>query len=158
MALLVDNYVRSIRLRKRCVANFMVYDYYHGGKFGFLRFYGVDITGSDSSHVNPLVQQFYNNAAIIAACKDYINHLLTHVKFYTGLTYAESPTVMGYETGTELGGSTFGDIDVPVSWTTEIARYIIELGPNKLVIDGMYAIKEIHLSVEEVYSPVTISR
>lgn len=125
-------------------------DYYHGGKFDFLRFYGINITSSDSSHVDPLVQQFYTNATIIAGFKEYINHLLTHVNPYTGLTYAEDPTIMGYETGNELGGPTFGDMDVPVSWTTEIAQYIKQLGPNKLVIDGTYGINKTHLPIKEI--------
>lgn len=71
--------------------------------------------------VNPLVQQFYTNATIVNDFKNYIKHLITHVNPYTGLSYAEDPTIFAYETGNELGGPTFGDMDVPVSWTADIS-------------------------------------
>ncbi|MCJ1252037.1 hypothetical protein MMC30_009275 [Trapelia coarctata] len=54
------------------------YDYYHGGKFNFLRFRGIKIPSSDSSKLDPLVQQFYTNGMIVQDFKNYIEHLLTH--------------------------------------------------------------------------------
>lgn len=54
------------------------------------------------------MQQFYTNRTIIQDFKNYIEHLLTHVKQYTGLTYAEDPTIFAFETGNELGGPKFG--------------------------------------------------
>ena len=71
--------------------------------------------------VNPLVQQFYTKATIVNDFKNYIKHLITHVNPYTGLSYAEDPTIFAYETGNELGGPTFGDMDVPVAWTADIS-------------------------------------
>lgn len=65
--------------------------------------------------------EFYTNATIVADFKDYIKHLITHKNPYTGLTYANDPTIAIYETGNELGGPTFGDMDVPNAWTQEIA-------------------------------------
>lgn len=65
--------------------------------------------------------EFYTNATIIQDFKNYIRHLITHKNPYTGLTYAEDPTVAMYETGNELGGPTFGDMDVPNAWTEEIS-------------------------------------
>ena len=65
--------------------------------------------------------EFYTNPTIIQDFKNYIEHLVTHKNPYTGLTYAEDPTIAMYETGNELGGATFGDMDVPNSWTEEIS-------------------------------------
>lgn len=125
------------------------YDYYHGGKFNFLRFRGINIS-STASPISPLVQQFYTNETIIGDFKDYIKHLMTHVNPYTGLSYADDPTIFAYETGNELGGPVFGDMDVPVEWTAEICRYVKHLGPNKLCIDGTYGVNKTHLHIASV--------
>ncbi|KAF8839442.1 glycoside hydrolase [Paxillus ammoniavirescens] len=124
------------------------YDYYHGGKFVFLRWGGFNLTGSDST--NPEVMQFYTNQTIIDDFKNYIKVVLTHKNQFTGLTYAEDPTIFAYETGNELGGPTFGDMWVPVEWTTQIADYIKELAPNKLVIDGTYGVNKTHLTIPSI--------
>lgn len=126
------------------------YDYYHGGKFDFLRWRGINISTETSETQSPLVQQFYTNRTIIDDFKRYIKYLLTHVNPYTGLSYAEDPTIFAYETGNELGGPIFGDKDVPVAWTDEICQYIKQLGPHKLCIDGTYGVNETHLSIDSV--------
>jgi mannan endo-1,4-beta-mannosidase len=72
--------------------------------------------------------QFYTNPKIIADFENYVQHLLTHVNPYTGLTYAEDPTIIGYETGNELAGLKWGDKDVPVEWVGEICQFIKKLG------------------------------
>jgi mannan endo-1,4-beta-mannosidase len=125
------------------------YDYYHGGKYDFLRFRGINIS-STASPIDPQVMQFYTNRTIINDFKNYIHHLLTHVNPYTGLTYAEDPTIFAYETGNELGGTVFGDEDVPVEWTDEICRYVKSLGPHKLCIDGTYGVNRTHLNIASV--------
>ncbi|KAG0649670.1 hypothetical protein D0Z07_3947 [Hyphodiscus hymeniophilus] len=125
------------------------YNYYHGGKFSFLRFAGFNITGSESP-LPPETMEFYTNTSIINDFKSYIQHLLTHVNPYTGLTYAQDPTIIGYETGNELSGLEFGDKDVPVEWTREICQFIKKLGPHKLCIDGTYGVNTTHFAVSEV--------
>ena len=94
--------------------------------------------------------QFYTNASIVNDFKSYIQHLLTHVNPYTGLTYAQDPTIIGYETGNELSGNVFDDKDVPVEWTREICQFIKQLGPHKLCIDGTYGINTTHFEVSEI--------
>nr|OQO27610.1 hypothetical protein B0A51_03599 [Rachicladosporium sp. CCFEE 5018] len=126
------------------------YDYYHGGKFNFLRWRGINISSTTSAPQDPLVQQFYENRTIINDFKTYIHHLLTHVNPYTGLSYAEDPTIIAYETGNELGGPVFGDKDVPVAWTQEICDYVKKLGPKKLCIDGTYGVNATHLDIPSV--------
>ncbi|CAN8098789.1 unnamed protein product [Discula destructiva] len=139
------------------------YDYYHGGKFDFLRWAGYNLTGATAAG-NPLVQQFYTNASIVASFKDYIHTLLTHVNPYTNLTHAADPTIFAYETGNELGGPVFGDKDVPTEWTREIAAFVKQLAPEKLMVDGTYGINQAHFAVDEIdlfsnhFYPVNITK
>ena len=94
--------------------------------------------------------EFYNNATIVQDFKNYIQHLITHLNPYTGLTYAEDPTIFAYETGNELGGPIFGDEDVPVAWTSEISTFVKQLAPRKLVIDGTYGVNKTHLNIPTI--------
>lgn len=75
---------------------------------------------------------------------------MTHKNPYTGLTYAQDPTILAYETGNELYGSIWGDMNVPRAWVQEIAKYIKSLGPHKLVLDGTYGVNSTHLDIPEV--------
>ncbi|KAF4627128.1 hypothetical protein G7Y89_g11026 [Cudoniella acicularis] len=111
------------------------YDYYHGGKFTFLRWRGFNISGN-AKPLPEATTQFYTNSTIISDFKSYIQHLLLHVNPYTGLTYAEDPTIIGYETGNELNGI-----------NSVINKFE---GPKKLCIDGTYGINTTHFSVPEI--------
>lgn len=139
------------------------YDYYHGGKYNFLRWAGFNLTQTSGAS-NPLVQQFYTNTTIVEAFKGYIRTLLTHVNVYTNLTYAEDPTIFAYETGNELGGPVFGDMDVPVEWVRDIASFVKGLAPGKLVLDGTYGVNRSHFDVEELdlfsnhFYPVNVTK
>ncbi|KAF2842407.1 glycoside hydrolase family 5 protein [Patellaria atrata CBS 101060] len=124
------------------------YDYYHGGRYNFLRWRGINVR--TTLPTDPAVMQFYTNRTIVDDFKEYIRTLLTHVNPYTGLTYAEDPTIVAYETGNELGGAVFQDLNVPVTWTTDISAYIKELGPSKLVVDGTYGIQKVALKITTV--------
>lgn len=140
------------------------YDYYHGGKFNFLRWRGINISSATDETQSPLVQEFYNNPTIVNDFKNYIKHLITHVNPYTGLSYADDPTIFAYETGNELGGPVFGDQDVPVAWTDEICSYVKQLAPHKLCIDGTYGVNKTHLNIDSVdifddhYYPVNLTK
>lgn len=125
------------------------YDYYHGGKYNFLRWAGYNLTQTSDS-TNPEIQQFYTNATILSAFKDYITTLLTHTNPYTNLTYAADPTIFAYETGNELSGAVWGDKDCPAAWVREIARHVKALAPAKLLFDGTYGVNEAHLGIDEV--------
>ncbi|KAF2255757.1 glycoside hydrolase family 5 protein [Trematosphaeria pertusa] len=123
------------------------YDYYHGGKFVFLRWRGIDVP---SQNLDERVQQFYTNRTIIEDFKNYIKIILTHRNQFTNLTYAQDPTIFAYETGNELGGPVFGDKNVPAEWTQEITNYIKQIAPKKLTVDGTYGINESHLNISSV--------
>ncbi|KAI0505245.1 glycoside hydrolase superfamily [Xylaria bambusicola] len=125
------------------------YDYFHGGKYNFLRWAGFDLTKDKDSN-NPQIQQFYTNATIVSVFKDFIKTLLSHRNQYNNLTYAEDPTVFAFETGNELLGPIWGDMNCPADWVKDIAKYVKSLAPQKLVFDGTYGINKTHLSIEEV--------
>lgn len=125
------------------------YDYYHGGKFDFLRWSGFNLTREKDEN-NPEVQQFYTNSTVIALFKDYIQKLVTHRNHYNNLTYAEDPTIFAYETGNELLGPVWGDMNCPASWVQEIAQFVKSLAPSKLVVDGTYGVNMTHLGIDEI--------
>ncbi|KAK8139849.1 glycoside hydrolase family 5 protein [Apiospora sp. TS-2023a] len=133
----------GIRLMVPLVDNF---DYYHGGKYTFLRWAGFNLTQSTDADI----QQFYNNATIVAAFKDYITQVLTHRNPYTNQAYAEDPTIFAYETGNELLGPIWGDMDCPADWIADIARFVKALAPQKLLVDGTYGVNNTHLAIEDV--------
>ncbi|GAA6014735.1 hypothetical protein JCM8202_001643 [Rhodotorula sphaerocarpa] len=103
------------------------YAYYHGGKYDFIRWAGADT--SDGS-------QFYWNSDVVKIFKDYISVLLNHKNQFTGVKIGEDPTILGFETGNELGGYMLGGGAPPASWTKEIAAHIKSLASNSLVFDG----------------------
>ncbi|KAI0189250.1 glycoside hydrolase superfamily [Astrocystis sublimbata] len=125
------------------------YDYYHGGKYNFLRWAGFDLTQSKDSN-NPQIQQFYTNSTIVDTFKEYITAVLTHRNQYNNLTYAEDPTIFAYESGNELLGPIWGDKNCPADWVRDVAKYVKNLAPEKLFFDGTYGINDEHLVIEEV--------
>ncbi|HEX8632292.1 MAG TPA: cellulase family glycosylhydrolase, partial [Catenuloplanes sp.] len=88
--------------------------YYHGGRRDFTNWFGLP------------PEAFYTDARVIAAFKDYIRYLLTHVNPYTGRAYADEPTVLAWELGNELEGMT-------PQWVDTISAYLHELAPRHLV-------------------------
>jgi len=83
---------------------------------------------------DPRVQQFYTNPVIINDFKRYIKKLITHVNPYTGLSYANDATIFAYETGNELSGPIFRDMNVPNEWTVEISVSICSAFSMKLFL------------------------
>ncbi|KAI5481657.1 mannan endo-1,4-beta-mannosidase, glycoside hydrolase family 5 protein [Pseudohyphozyma bogoriensis] len=102
------------------------YAYYHGGKYDFIGWAGLDT--SDGS-------QFYTSAAT-KIFKQYISVLLNHVNTFTGVALKDDPTILAWETGNELGGYMLQEGAPPQSWTQSIASYIKSIAPNHLVSDG----------------------
>jgi mannan endo-1,4-beta-mannosidase len=119
---------RNIRLVLPLVDN---YDYFHGGKFTYLRWRNIkpDSVGS----------QFFTNTTVRNDFKAHITAVLNHVNPYTGLAYKNEPAIMAWETGNEL--SVYPNTWTHSSWTDDISRHIkVALGAQQLVVDGKYGI------------------
>lgn len=114
-----------------------------------MRWAGFNLTQAKDAN-NPQIQQFYTDQTIVASFKDYIKKLVTHVNPYTNLTYAEDPTIWAYETGNELLGPVWGDMNCPAAWVADIGKLVKTLAPNKLFVDGTYGVNKEHLGIQEV--------
>ncbi|GAA5908351.1 hypothetical protein JCM5296_001289 [Sporobolomyces johnsonii] len=104
------------------------YNYYHGGKYSFINF-------RHASTANNGIQ-FYTNRAVQNAYGAYIAKFMQRVNPYTGVTYANDPTILAWETGNELGGYINAEAWPPTQWTTQIIRFISLYDTNHLIIDG----------------------
>ncbi|ORY91788.1 glycoside hydrolase superfamily [Leucosporidium creatinivorum] len=121
------------------------YDYYHGGIPTFLRW--RNLSASSPADYGP----FYDlNSNVYSDFKTYISTLLTHRSNITGLTMAEEPTILAFETGNELGGWGGNSSPPPVAWTTAIAAYLKELAPDTLVLSGSYGVRKDELAIQDV--------
>lgn len=140
------------------------FDYYHGGKYTWLRWTGHNLTRAGDEK-NPQVQEFYNvSGNVWPEFKKYIHTLLTHVNPHTNLSYAQDATIFAIETGNELCGPVWGDMDVPADWVKEVGKYVKSLAPQKLFVDGTYGVNQTHLNIEEIdifsnhYYPVSLTK
>lgn len=106
------------------------YRFYHGGKYTFLSWEGINTTDADAE------SNFYRNDDVIDSFKAYIEVILTHINQYTGIAYKDDPTILAWETGNELGAFDLEQGAPPGSWTNEIARHIKSIDNRHLVIDG----------------------
>ncbi|GAA5897847.1 hypothetical protein JCM6882_005094 [Rhodosporidiobolus microsporus] len=104
------------------------YDYYHGGKYSFIDFFGLS--------KNNKGQKFYESRPVIAAFGEYITAIITRVNTYTGIPYHQDPTILAWETGNELGGYINAEMWPPASWTNQIINYIRAYDSQHLIIDG----------------------
>ncbi|BGP17759.1 hypothetical protein JCM10213v2_005801 [Rhodosporidiobolus nylandii] len=100
----------------------------HGGKYDFL-----DFVGASRSNNGVL---FYTSAAAIAAYGTYIQRSLSRVNQYTGISYAQDPTILAWETGNELGGYINSEAWPPASWTNQTIDFIRAIDTNHLILDG----------------------
>ncbi|SGY68131.1 BQ5605_C004g02854 [Microbotryum silenes-dioicae] len=104
------------------------YDYYHGGKYTFLRWLNVPTDNAGA--------QFFTDRQVRRAFKRYIKFLLTRVNQYNGLAYGEDPTIAIIEDGNEFGAYMGKEGFPPLSFTEDIAKYVKSLAPQALLMDG----------------------
>ncbi|KAK4046663.1 hypothetical protein OIO90_006475 [Microbotryomycetes sp. JL221] len=108
------------------------FDFYHGGKYVFLRWLGLSSANAGSA--------FYTETKAIDAYKQYINKMMTRVNTYTGVRYGDDPTIMAYETGNELGGWHNLEGWPLQAWTAEMTSYMKSLAPKALIVDGAFGV------------------
>ncbi|KAJ3112084.1 hypothetical protein HDU96_004953 [Phlyctochytrium bullatum] len=89
-----------------------------------------------AGYYNVTPQQFFSNPACIAGFTALVEYVATRVNTITNRRYRDDPTILGWETGNELGGQ--GTVTVYPSWTLAIADTLKRVAPNQLVIDGSY--------------------
>ncbi|GAA5915850.1 hypothetical protein JCM6882_006821 [Rhodosporidiobolus microsporus] len=104
------------------------YDFYHGGKYSFLNFVGASTANKGS--------EFYTNQAAVNAYTSYISAMLTRVNSYTGVSYANDPTILAWETGNEFGAWQHMEAWPPAAFTTAIVNAIRRFDKNHIVVDG----------------------
>jgi len=74
---------------------------------------------------------FWTDPQIIADFEKTIKFVLERKNSYTGELYKDDKSILGWETGNEL--------DAPLAWQDEIARYIKSLDRHHLVIEGVHS-------------------
>ncbi|GAA5871921.1 hypothetical protein JCM16303_000915 [Sporobolomyces ruberrimus] len=104
------------------------YDGPHGGKYTWLRWLNVSEENKGSL--------FYHEPKVIAAFKEYVETIVSHKNPYTGKTYGEDETVIGWETGNEWGGYINIEEWPPANWTDAIIDSIKLHSKHQLMIDG----------------------
>ncbi len=93
--------------------------YYHGGKYTFTDWLGLDDE-----------DMFYSDTQAITDFQHYISVLLNHVNIYTGVAYKNDPTILAWELGNELRA--------PLDWEQTTASYIKSIDTNHLIASGSY--------------------
>ncbi|KAK4055790.1 hypothetical protein OIV83_000337 [Microbotryomycetes sp. JL201] len=124
------------------------YDYYHG-KFGgiptFLRWRGLPADSPDD------YGPFYDlESDVYKDFVDFVTTLVTRPSNLTGLTMAQEPTIMAFETGNELGGWSGKHHPPPVEWTQSIADLLKTLAPDTLVVSGTYGVRKDELGIDNI--------
>ncbi|KAK4051914.1 hypothetical protein OIV83_002619 [Microbotryomycetes sp. JL201] len=103
------------------------HQYYHGGKYDFIRWAGLDTSNG---------YQFYTDYGVRDMFKAYIRVILEHVNQFTGVALKDDPTILAWETGNELGAWMLRAGAPTKEWTEDIAAFIKSFAPNQLVADG----------------------
>ncbi|NIZ92771.1 hypothetical protein [Kineococcus rubinsiae] len=115
----------AARYRQRLVVTLVDnWDYYHGSKNTFTGWRGLGESA------------FFSDPGVIADYQAYITHVVEHVNPYTGLRYADDPTIMGWETGNEMWCQTCAGNHWDGSWTRAVADHLDRVAPKQLVVDG----------------------
>jgi len=100
------------------------WDFFHGSKHTYTDWRGLPESA------------FFSDPQVIADYQAHITHVLDHKNRYTGLRYADDPTIMAWETGNEMWCETCQDNFWDGSWTKAVADHIKAQAPRQLVVDG----------------------
>ena len=126
------------------------WNYYHGGKGVFVHWayqqnssrltdvpapeHLFDANGAEKA--SKVEDQFFSDSTACLRIRrlflDYLDHLMAHQNPYTGLSYADDPTIAILETGNEIYPAT-------TEWTAAVAKHLKQVAPNTLVSDGSAA-------------------
>ena len=73
---------------------------------------------------------FWTDTHVIADFEKTIEYIVNRYNVFTNTQYKDDRAILAWETGNQL--------QCPQQWTFEIARYIKEMDPNHLVLDGLF--------------------
>ncbi len=88
---------------------------------------------------------FWSDPQLINDARATIAYVINRVNTITGIPYKEDKAILCWETGNEL--------TCPESWTAEMCRFIKQLDPNHLVMDGFFAIDGIPVRKSSLSDP-----
>ncbi|CAL8463203.1 g2737 [Coccomyxa elongata] len=90
-----------------------------------------------------VVEEFYTNATVKQAYKNYVHKLLTRVNTITGVTYKDDPTFFALELANEPRCTDGYESSIGIkpgtiigAWVAEMAAYIRSLDPNHMITTG----------------------
>ena len=161
-ALQVDDYFIAtaqkdgIRLQIPLVDN---WNYYLGAYHTYLDWLGLSGTGKTCASSTPSAAcagVFYTNPLAIAAYEQWVSTLLNHVNVYTGVANKNNPTIMIWETGSELDQSPSNPSPASefTNWTSTVSQFIKTIAPNQLVMDGgnPWVAADLSIPTVDIYS------
>lgn len=104
-----------------------------GGMDQYLVWYGLD------KH-----HEFYTDARVRRAYKDWVSHLLNHVNSIDGIAYKDDPTIFAWELANEprtvinkdFDSSTGWDATTITAWAKEMAAHVKSIDSNHLLAVG----------------------
>ncbi|TPX30460.1 hypothetical protein SmJEL517_g05970 [Synchytrium microbalum] len=94
--------------------------------------------------------EFWTDSLVRNDFKQVIQQVILRRNTVTGVVYRDDPTILGFETGNELGG---WDYSTPSDWTIDICKFIRSIDQNHIIIDGSLGTKNQHWPKEVLQSP-----
>ncbi|KAK9819797.1 hypothetical protein WJX72_002477 [[Myrmecia] bisecta] len=105
---------------------------------GGMSWYVSEILGSGHAK-----EEFYTNAQVITAYKNYVQKIVTRINTFTGIAYKDDPTVLAWECmnephTTDLYENTHGMVPgkLAYDWLAEMSAFIKALDGNHMVSTG----------------------
>ncbi|HEX3046490.1 MAG TPA: hypothetical protein VHY08_17165 [Bacillota bacterium] len=102
-----------------------------GGIPQYLEWYGMsspDYPQQIGDH-----NRFFTDARCRNTYKNWMNHLVNRVNFYTGICYKNDPTIMSWELMNEIEAGGAGNTSDVYNWAGEMSSYLKQLDPNHMV-------------------------
>ncbi|KAH9271797.1 hypothetical protein BASA83_005899 [Batrachochytrium salamandrivorans] len=79
-------------------------------------------------------EEFFTDVQLIRDFQELLTFMLNRRNTVNGIRYGDDSTILGWQTGNELGG--WEGKPPPAAWTIETAQFIKSLAPKTMVIDG----------------------
>jgi len=97
----------------------------YGGKDQYLKWVGINPSSDENA--------FYTDNQVTSLFKQYISYIFSRNNTYTHITYANDPTILGWDIMNEPRSTNQNAMN---TWLIDIATYIKQHDPNHLVFAG----------------------